>query len=592
MQTDHAELSATETIHRAYQSLRPLLLSESSFRASVRALIKHTVSFERVRFVIERRTVRRCTSPAPASRTADAEPMISPAFDPWQVDLEELPRATRQLCVCPACEGAHERACAVCSAYERRVHTWLEVDRSERAEVYASPRELALTWHPAALDEQDFERAGVPHRLEHDEVLSAEQIAALPEHMQPALADNDRVVQARLQRLAVDVQEVELESALGAGEVALAGSPLAVYRVARAPWLRRNLGAACVGSLGALSTVIAVLSYRVQHPWFAKYGYSHAALGFGLAAALLSCLAAFGWLRARKARTALSTWWPSAGTIALACACVALLGAAEPTVQGARAALARGDLARALLTADALGALGAPASERTPLLDDIRLARMAVARTLDAQIGLAQSGPWSRVRQPAMTRALLGTVRPQAARARAANDIATLSHLSELVAAVLPGESHTLAVEAGELKLRTCIAQGEIECGERVLLELRTLGAVTARERALAELVGLVRARFERAFVAVSRSRTAQVELVNVGAALALARKLENLGAPLPRSLRMVLEHAWTRAERQVEAAQRIAQKPNPRAADPERRRASREEPRASLIASTRPRRW
>jgi hypothetical protein len=335
--------------------------------------------------------------------------------------------------------------------------------------------------------------------------------------------------------------------------------PLCVFDVVREPLVRRSVVARSAVALGALASLVAALSYREQHPWFAKYGPDGTALLLGLLASLLLGTALLGWLRARASRTALSTWCPTAGALLLTAAFTALLSSAQPSVADARDALHKRDLERAALTADALSALGRAVPENQALRDDIRLARMTDARDLGRKVKLATSGPWSLSRQPAMRSVVLEAMEPLAERARSQGDGAGLRELSAQVAPVLPSASHALAVEAAALASRACLAEVDLACIEHSAAELGRLGAIGLRDRSRHALLVLLNERFERAVAAVAHSRTVGVELQHLTEALELAGKLETLGEPQKRSVTVVLERGRVRAARQLAAATREA---------------------------------
>jgi hypothetical protein len=557
MHTEHVEASEAQIVRRAYQTLRPLLLTESAFRASVSALTRRSIRFTRARFVIEHRAIERLVEPAPSSRAAAVEPVISPELDPWLVELGQLPTATRQLCVCPACGDAASRggqACAQCAG-TGRVHTWLAVQRTQRLAVSATPAAVASHWLPRALDAADFLRPTWPHRLEREDVLPPERLHELPSELLPVLGPHDRITQVCAQSFCVEAYDVRYQTAFGTGLIEVAGTPLATYDVVRAPLVRRSVAARTAALVGATASIVAAVLYRAQHPWFAKYGPDGTALLIGLLASALLGMALLGWLRARASRTAWSTWCPTAGAIALTLACTALLTSAQPSVADARDALQRRDLERATLTADALSALGRSVGDHQTLRDDIRLARMRESRDLTRKVKLASSGPWSASRQLAMRSEVLQAMEPLAERARAHNDGAALAHLASVVAPVLASAAHALAVESAALDNHACLARVDVACLERSAAELGRLGAIGLRDRSRQALIAILEQRFERALLAVSRSRSVVVELTNLNEASALADKLETYGAPLKRSVRVMLARGRARAEAQVEAA-------------------------------------
>jgi len=559
MHTEEVYPSEAQIVRCAYRTLRPLLLTESAFQASVSAVTRRTIRFTRARFVIEHRAIERLAEPAPNTRASAVEPVISPALDPWTVELGQLPTATRQLCACLACDGAASlaRPCGECGQ-TGRVHTWLAVQRTQRVAVSATPRAVATHWLTRALDGADFLREQWPHAMEREDVLPPERLHELPPELLPTLGPDDRITQVCAQSFCVEAYDVRYQTAIGAGLIEVAGSPLAAYDVLRAPLVRRSVVARTAALLGASASIIAAVLYRAQHPWFAKYGPDGTALLIGFLASALLGTALLGWLRARPSRTAWSTWCPTAGAIALTFVCTALLTSAQPSVADARDALQRRDLERAALTADALSALGRQVGDHQTLRDDIRLARMRQIGDLERKVKLASTGTWSRSREPTMRSAVLTAMEPLAERARKKGDGATLTQLSAIVAPVLPSAAHALAVESAALANRACLARVDIVCLEQSAGELGRLGAIGLRERSRQALIGILQERFERALLAVSRSRSVVVELQHLTEASELAQKLDTFGAPLKRSVRVMLSRGLSRAEAQVAAVKTV----------------------------------
>ncbi|MDB4973925.1 MAG: hypothetical protein JWN48_2266 [Myxococcaceae bacterium] len=540
-----------EVVHRAYQILRPLLLAEASFRASVSSVNKRVLRFTRARHVIEQRVLTRRWARAEVLPGEQVEPVISPAFDPWQVERAALPAATRQLCACTMCRGSGG-ACTTCAGHGT-LHTWLEVEQQQRVEVTATPGNVARHWLATSLDEADFLRDEWLHRLEREEVLPGDHDEHLGSELLPTLAADERVLQVVLQTFVVDAYEVRYQTAFGMGRLELAGSPLTEFDVQRTPLTRRNLVARSAFAVGALASVAAAVANRVQHPWFARYGQEVPALLIGLSASVLLGTALLGWLRARPSRTALSTWCPTAGALALTALCSALLISTQPSVADARDALHKRDLERAQLTADALQALGLSLDERASLLDEIALAHIEEAGSLTEKLALAERRAWSPSSELALHGVLLGALEPYAASARRREDAPALAQLANMVERLLPSAAHALRVEAAALDNRVCLAKRDVECLERSAGELGRLGAVALREHSRDALIAMLQERFERAIADVSHSRTARVELEHLREALRLSDKLETFSAPVPRSTRNILERSRARAEAQVE---------------------------------------
>jgi hypothetical protein len=568
MSTETSATNEAEIIRSAYRAVRPLLMTEASFRASGCFVTRRIERFARARHVIERRTVERRSAPAPLSHDRPLEQRISPTVDAWTVVADELPNATRQLSACSACDGTVGRFDCVQCEGQGRVHTWLEVRRVQRVAVAASAN--ALHWCESALDERDFERASFSHTLERDSTLtltlsSRPALPALASELNTPLARDERVVELRVQRFVVQVSDVHYRTALGAGTVETAGNPLQTYRIVRTPLRRRATAAAVALLLGSLLSSIFVLVYRAQHPWFASYGESGRLLSAGLLGSALIAVALLGFLRARGARTLLSTWCPAAAAILLLVSASSLLGT-QPSVAFARAALARHDLPRALLTAQALQALALPLDDRETLLEDIHLSRIEAAHDLNGKLGLASGRSWSGAGHAQLRADILGSVERDAALARKAGDEVALVRLAGAIAPMLPADSRGLAREAAAMRTRACLDRGDVPCVERCLQELARLRAgdlVAPTQKALA---ALLRERLERIQIALLRARNVQATWSQLTEAVALCDKLTALGTPPKPPLRLVLERALVRARAQLDAEsaaeqQRIAQK-------------------------------
>jgi hypothetical protein len=551
-----------EIIHSVYQALRPFMMTESAFQASVTRVQRRVVRFTRARYLLADRKIVRRSEPAPADGEQELEALITPFFDPWSANLDDLRSATRQHTACTHCQDKRQakrsKGCKACLG-SGRVHTWLDIEQTTRVEVFATPRAVAEHWLSRALDEGDFLEEEYLHECEQDLVLPADAMSGLSKALRPELARDDRVSQICLQTFAVDLHEVHYETAFGDGMVEVAGSPLTVFDAARQPLSRRN-SVARMAALGAAALAIAApILYRAQHPWFEKYGAAASALLVGLGASGLLGMALLGWLRAHASRTAISTWIPTAAALGLAALSTALLASTKPSIADARDALEKRDLERARVTADALYWLGAPRDEQRVLHDEIRLARMDLSDSLGSKLAIARSEGWTPERRATMESAILHAVNERAERARKLGDAASLVHLAEMIRPLLPNEARTLTVEAAAHENRRCMLKAEPRCIESSAAELSRLGAHALAAQSRRVLVTLVRQRFERALESVAHSRSARAELERLTAAQILARKLGELGAPPPSATVSLIERGIRRTEAQVQAANGIS---------------------------------
>ncbi len=538
-------------IRSVFGALRPLLMTEAAFAASVTRVQRRVVRFTRARYLLAERHVVRKYEPAPDDGELPLETLITPAFNPWTANPEDLRTATRQHAACSSCQG---KTCPRCHG-SARVYTWLDIEQTTRVEVLATPRKVAEHWLSRALDEGDFLEEEYLHECEQDLVLPAEAMHGLQQELRPRLADHDRVSQICLQTFAVDLHEVQYETAFGGGIVEVAGNPHTVFDAARQPLARRNSVARVFALAAAALAVAAPILYSAQHPWFAKYGSALSALLIGLGASGLLGMALLGWLRAQASRTALSTWIPTAAALGLAAFSSALLASTKPSLADARDALEKRDLERARVTADALYMLGAPRDEQRMLHDEIRLARMDLTDSLGSKLTIASSAGWTPQRRAAMESSVLHAVNARAERARSLGDSASLVRLAEMIRPLLPREAHSLTVEAAAHDNQRCMLKAEPRCIESSAAELDRLGAHELAARSRRVLVTLVRQRFERALESVAHSRSAKAELERLTVAHILARKLSELGAPPASGTVSLIERGIRRTEAQVHAA-------------------------------------
>ncbi|MET0286826.1 MAG: hypothetical protein ABW352_20255 [Polyangiales bacterium] len=543
-----------DIIHSVYKALRPFMMTESAFQASVTRVQRRVVRFTRARYLLADRQVVRRSEPARVDIEQELEALITPFFDPWSANLDDLRSATRQLVACTRCQGKRSKGCEACLG-SGRVHTWLDIEQTTRVEVFATPRQVAEHWLSRALDENDFLEEEYLHECEQDLVLPAEAMTGLNKALRPELARDDRVSQICLQTFAVDLHEVHYETAFGDGMVEVAGSPLTVFDAARQPLSRRNAVARMFALAAAAVAVAAPILHRAQHPWFEKYGAAASALLVGLGASGLLGMALLGWLRAHASRTAISTWIPTAAALGLAALSTAMLASTKPSIADARDALEKRDLERARVTADALSMMGAPRDEQRVLHDEIRLARMDLTDSLGNKLTIASSEGWTPQRRATMESNILHSVHERAERARKLGDGQSLVHLAELIRPLLPNEARTLTVEAAAHENRRCMLKAEPRCIESSAAELERLGAHALAAQSRRVLVTLVRQRFERALESVAHSRSAKAELERLTAAQILARKLSDLGAPPPSATLSLIERGIRRTEAQVQAA-------------------------------------
>lgn len=592
-------------VRAAHRALRPLLVSEKTFVASLSDLRERDEQFVRVLFTVERRRVVHRHQPAPGTRRQDLSAFEPCMLGPWEADPESLPETSRQLCECmmcdgekrvdcAACDGSGKRACVQCGgdgqvAGKRRlkncpgcrgtgrtkcgeckngrvecptcegvgrVLSWFEVESIQLSQVRVDAQAKAQRLYPTALEADDFQRPQHAPACTQDAAVAVHQLALLPLALRPVLDDSERVIAARAQTLCFKVYEIHYGTALSRGLSEVVGTTDVVYSVDRRPWTWRSRLAGIAAGLTAFLFYRAVDAYRAQHRWFAELGNGDLGLSLGCLAALLFGLAVLGWLLAAPARSRWNTWLPTAsGAVAtLAAGFVLLIG--QPSVGAARAAMRKGDLQQAALVADAIKATHRALPAADSLFDDLRLAQMTGTNDVDRDMRLLSEAGWSAAARGKAVQLLEHAALEQANAARSAVDAARLQRLAVSIASLLPGLSRELETEAITMAAEKCLKAADLACITAPLKQLAAAGAHDVEARIRVQAVARAQQMLDAAHGA-AQSATQHEALQHYDEAAYLATALRALGSPLSEQAEQEIEEARTRARIAHEKRQR-----------------------------------
>jgi hypothetical protein len=194
-----------------------------------------------------------------------------------------------------------------------------------------------------------------------------------------------------------DVATVTLATALGQAELRFLPS-LALATDSRVGPLQARVGLGLLALVVGLGGVGALYeSYTHRHAWFSTYGTGPLALGLGLAGSIALSFATLGFLRASKARTPASSWLPLVVALAGLTGEGLALHLGRPSSEEAKAALARGDKARAIAEAGAVLATRGHDPVVDGVLDALKLAEVQQAREVLLKVRRFE-GPWYSAR--------------------------------------------------------------------------------------------------------------------------------------------------------------------------------------------------
>lgn len=555
---DDSRFSRQDAFERAARRARWFLLGREGFGRSVTATPTLEERYERTLSVIERRVVVVRWAPAPVGAERLAAAPVAAEWDGWAVDGTSLAGKTQVVARCGGCDGAKTEDCSGCSG--RRVRTcetcggrgrvagqraggkqcpncrakgqrrcefcrgkgrvecrgcagsgrasaWLEVETSVREEVRISPQTAATLAHRRLGDAADFDSEDWPHslagdtgtvRLEGDDRTRG--LPQLAEGLVPSLdPGRDRLVNMRHQRFAARTHRFGYANAFGEGHVDVSGDPPEILRSTKWGPLWARLGVLVAASLGSLMAQALIFgAYVSRHAWFEQHGSGGwlALVGLLTSVAAVGTLAVAtstrGGLRGRDARLL--------GAMAVAGVLVggAVWNVSGPSIEAARTAYERGELADAALTADAHAAIEGKSSAYAELVDDMRLA--GVSRAVDVRaaaqlLGERWTSETKRAEAAATFRQRLGG---DGDAARERGDAAALDSLAREAREVAVEEAGELRRQAAELRISGCVASKDLSCLGAELDAVATAGVpvgrlADARDGALRESVHWVR---------------------------------------------------------------------------------------------------
>lgn len=557
-----------ESIDAAARAAARAGFSASLFRDSVLGVRDDIDTYARALHVVEQRTVHLHTIPGPG-RSQGHQRLPSPeSVDPWAVDVDALPDATRVLAWCPTCLGSgaaqcpscrgtgktrcircngvgtdargvecaqcggtKKLPCAACKAGQipcatcnetGEVIAHLDVQRDTRKVVCVFPMGAAARAHPRVTEVEDFDLDPSCYVATRVEDTGMRPPGEIPHELLPTrLKAHERVVASRLQRFQATRCLVVYGTALATGVVPVAGSPPEVD--ATADWrpieLRRNVTLVFAAVTLALGIFFGV-SHTSRHPWYAQGEHTTLLLALSGALALATTVTFAGMLLAKPARTPMRTWVPAGAQVLLAGALALTLSRARPRAAHASASLDAGDLVRAALEADALRALDIDRDAGESILDRVRLRRLAQAPTLDSKATVAR-GRWYR---EAYRREAYRAMATAIEEASGSADDARLEALASLAREFAPPLQERLLRDVALRRARRCAEEGDGQCTRTETLRALQHGAEPSQTDPL-----LVRARARCA-------ESFRVLIARVDGAAEPAVRAEALRAAIARS--------------------------------------------------------
>ncbi|NUO48322.1 MAG: hypothetical protein HOV80_05645 [Polyangiaceae bacterium] len=185
--------------------------------------------YSRALHMIERRRV--VLETAPALKATPLSQLPEPAsIDPWECDLEELPSSSYVTAGCPACGGVGKvgwQTCATCAGW-KRVHAWLDVQRSVRQVICVHPRTAGASVHPGLERPKDFDARSWSARLLEDTGVRPPR-SDIPLELQPRLdLATERLLTTRVQSFETITVRLTFSTLDSEGFIEVAGEPARV----------------------------------------------------------------------------------------------------------------------------------------------------------------------------------------------------------------------------------------------------------------------------------------------------------------------------------------------------------------------------
>lgn len=635
---DDSKSSKMAAFERAARRARWLLLGRDGLWWALTAAPTVEESYERTLSRIERRIVVVRRSPAPGRAGRVVAPPSAAGRDAWAVDGNSLPDETRVVTSCARCDGEKtvdcggcsgrgvrrcdtcggrgrvpgkgkrdkkcpscrergERKCEFCGGKGRvqcrecegsgRGFAWLAVETSFRAPVSTSPPTPAMQVHRGLGDPADFDSQDWPHSLVEDtgpvRLDAAEARAGLPgllEGLWPRLdTASERLISIRHQRFAVQTHRFMYANPFGEGCVDVSGNPPEILRSSDWGPLWTRLGVLALAAVGCLVGLSAVtFAYESRHVWFEAHGL----VGLLAFVGLLTSVAAVSTLAVATSKR-FGAWGRDArilGAVALAgvFASAAVWKVGAPSLDAARAAYERGELAEAALEADAYGTVVGESPARAELLDDIRLANVTQADDIGAAaqlLGERWTSDAKRAEAAATFRQRLGG---DSDAARERGDAAALESMARQAGEVAAEEARELRTQAAELRISGCVASKDLSCVGAELDAVVAAGVpmgrlAQARDSALSESVRWVQHDLDaaRGSAVEQRLRTLQGAVGVVAAYKVLACGAGGACRPSPardlvaaEAVAMRDEFVQDRAVSGLSALQLLVQRPLP----------------------------
>jgi hypothetical protein len=407
------------------------------------------------------------------------------------------------------------------------VRAWLSVRAETRTEIKAHP-EAAAGVHVRLFDPGDFTAGSWPFDAIEDRAVPSLGDELAPELRPRIDSRTERVTHAHVQTFDARWLHIRCATALGEDRFDLGGQRLTFLRSPSWTALRQRRALIGVAS-GAMvvAAIVAWAAFRSRDPFFAMYGHEEvpllAALAGGVGAVVLASQLLMR--SAARSRTALRASTATALIGLLVCAGAYVIDV--PTLSSVRAAIARGDLVRAEVEANALckgGTTDALESAR----DDLRLARSREVTDIKTRAAIVRE-PWHSAQTASVARAeVVAAGRHAALGAYQADNRSSFKALRNDIGGLDRTLDTNLDALASLLAARECLSAEQIACAEDAIIKASSAPGVGDEVRAVMEkLVSLERGELSRtAALANTASTSARARLRELDAARDLAAKL------------------------------------------------------------------
>lgn len=528
---------------------------------------------------VERRAIGWRMAPARRSSPRDVTEPAPKPLDPWSVDPSRLEVDSLRVILCPGCNGSKRVRCSQCAGTQRvrcggcggsgrvmgakklkncptcrakgdvkcvacragsvecgpcdavgRVEHRFVVERSSRLSVVTHGEGLAIRAHRAIGSADDFDRTSSwPHPRTSDSVVAPESVDA---SLRPALTPHERIVACRVQTFAGLVAHVDYRIATGAGRVSVSGTPASVVDAASSPLRLRLLAVLATLVVSFAFAASASAGYAARHAWFASEAGRAGTFGGLLALAALgvgALCAAVTLGRAALSPVALAA--PAGFALVFTAAAAGVAVGTHPSIASAESLFRGGDLAQAMVEADAVRREAPHAREAEAILDRIHLTQLERASS-SVDRDVLERQPWFSEDARRAGRAVeCEGAASEFASATPRDDVAALERLEPL-RATCPAELELLPRTLAIARVHACRTAQNWDCAEARLGELPTAGVsdetLTAERNALGAEFAAMEA---RALEASESSTTNADRQASLREALATAERFERLGS-------------------------------------------------------------